>query len=338
MRLAPPAVAIVVALSALGCVASPPALAARPSTTVLEVRTVPPLAGMRFKLDGRTFTTRGGGVARITYRGGSPLRDRLDGVETVTRPGVRASLARWYGDLDRPRQERLIAALNVDYAINFSFENLHGRPIDPTRVQFLSVRSSHGVVTEVQKESLRGPHWLQGVRVVSTPHGPLAKDLLQSIERVKVDGTNVVNRAQQRFFPRKQRAFGITLLLYSARFAARDALFGFPIGSGVRIRHPDGRWTYHPFTSSGKLVVGELARGEYWVEVKAPGLSFLRPVTLSRNQEVPLEVLSYVDIGLTVAILVATALGLLYIGRPHLFSFLGVLNPKRRRGRVAGGV
>ncbi|HEY7345853.1 MAG TPA: hypothetical protein VH620_09845 [Gaiella sp.] len=328
----------VVALLVIGGAASAPALGAPPSTSVLEVRTVPPLSGMRFTLDGRRFTTRGGGVARITYSGGSPLRDRLHGVATVTRPGVRASLARWYGDLDRPRQTRLIAALNVDYAIDFTFENLHGQRIDPTRVEFLSLRSSPGVITEAQAASVSGPLWLQGVRVVSTPNGPLAKDVLQSIERVRVDGANVVNRAQQRFFPRKQRAFGITLLLYSARFAARDALFGFPIGSGVRLRHPDGRWTYHPFTSSGKLVVGGLARGEYWVEVKAPGLSFLRPVTLSRNQDVPLEVLSYVDIGLTVAILVVTALGLLYIGRPHLFSFLGVLYPKRRGGRVAGRV
>jgi hypothetical protein len=337
MTLAPRVVGTVLVLLALGCAASAPALAAPPSTIELEIRTVPPLAGMTFTLDGRRFTSRGGGVARITYGGGSPLRDRLHGVETVTRPGVRASLGRWYGDLDRPGQKRLTAALNVAYAIDFSFENLRGQPVDPARVQFLSVRSSHGVVTEAQAESVRGRHWLQGVRVITTPDGPLAKDVLQSIERVKVDGTNVVNRAQQRFFPRKQREFGITLLLYSARFAARDALFGFPIGSGVRLRHPSGRWTYHPFTSSGKLVLGELARGEYWVEVKAPGLSFLRPVTLSRNQEVPLEVLSYADIGLTMAILAATALGLLYIGRPHLFAFIGKLRPRHRRGgRVAG--
>ena len=92
-----------------------------------------------------------------------------------------------------------------------------------------------------------------------------------------VDGANVVNRAQQRFFPHRHRDVGVPLLLYSARFMARDALLGFPIGSGVRLRHPDGSWTYHPFRSSGEVVLDGLARGEYWVEVKALGFSFLRP-------------------------------------------------------------
>ena len=295
--------------------------------TVLEVQTVPPVAGMMFTLDGQRFASRGDGIARITYTGSTPLRARLGSVETVTRPGVRASLGRWYGDLDRPGQKRLVAALNVYYAVEFSFENLRGELVDLSRVESLTLKSSHGVVHQVQGKAVREPQWLQGVRVISTREGPQEKDILQSIERVGVDGTNVVNRSQQRFYPHRQRHFGATLLLYSARFAARDALFGFPIGSGVRLRHPDGKWTYHPFHSSAELTVNGLARGEYWVEVKAPGLSFLRPVTLSRNQHVPLEVLSYLDVALVLGVLAATALGLLYIGRPHLFSVLGVLRP-----------
>lgn len=333
---------LALAAVAVGLASAAPAWgarAARAQATVLEVRTVPPMAGVAFTLDGRRFATRAGGVATTTYRGTAPLRDRLQGVQTVTRPGVRASLARWYGDLDRPGQKRLVAALNVEYAVRFSFENLRGDPVDLARIESLSLKSSHGVVHRVTRGGLSARQWLQGVRVISTPAGPVEKDVLQSVERVFVDGANVVNRAQQRFFPHRQREVGVTLLLYSARFAAQDALFGFPIGSGVRLRHPDGNWTYHPFESSGEVVLEGLARGEYWVEVKGPGMSFLRPVTLSRNQVVPLEVLSYLDIALTFGVLGATALGLLYIGRPHLFSVVGLLRPSRMRplARRLGG-
>ena len=328
---------LALAAATVGLVCAAPSLGARPARaqeTVLEVRTVPRMAGVAFTLDGRRFASRGDGIAMITYRGTAPLRDRLQGLATVTRPGVRASLARWYGDVDRPGQQKLIAALNVEYAVRFSFENLRGDPVDLARIESLSLKSSHGVVHRATREALVAPQWLQGVRVISTPAGPVEKDVQQSLERVFVDGANVVNRAQQRFFPHRQRKVGVTLLLYSARFAAQDALFGFPIGSGVRLRHPDGKWTYHPFESSGEVVLDGLARGEYWVEVKAPGMSFLRPVTLSRNQVVPLEVLSYLDIGLTFGVLGATALGLLYIGRPHLFSVVGLLRSSRMRPLV----
>jgi hypothetical protein len=337
MRLARTAHLVIVGTVALSLVWAAPAVgagAAQGAETVLEVRTVPPIAGVTFTLDGRRFATRGDGVATIAYRGSAPLRERLAGLRTVTRPGVRASLARWYGDVDRPGQTKLVAALNVEYAVRFSFENLRSRRVPLERIESLSLKSSHGVVHWVGATGLRSEQWLQGVRVVSTPAGPVEKDILQSVQRVMVDGANVVNRAQQRFFPHRQREVGVTLLLYSARFAARDALLGFPIGSGVRLRHPDGSWTSHPFGPSAELVVQGLARGEYWVEVDAPGFSFLRPVTLSQNQEVPLEVLSYLDVALTFGVLALTALSLLYIGRPHLFAAFGNLRPGRMRPLV----
>jgi hypothetical protein len=287
---------------------------------------------MAFKLDGRRFATRAGGIARIEYDASRPLRDRIVGVDSETSRGIKASLARWYGDLETPGENRLIAALSLFYPVAFTFSDLNGKPVLARRVTSVRVRSAHGVVRLFEGKALLSPQWLQGSRVVSTPTGPVEKEILYSVERVIVDGANVVNRAQQNFYPRRQREFPITLLFYSARFSARDALFGFPVGSGVRLRHPDGRWTYHHFGSSAEVVVGGLARGEYWVEVDGPGLSFLRPVTLTRDQETKLEVLSYLDVVLTLGILGLTALGLLYIGRPHLFAFL---QPRRVRSLLA---
>lgn len=307
-----------------------PVLAATGQRAVLEINTVPRVSGMTFELDGRRFASRGDGVARIEFDSRTVLRDRLVAIPTETRPGINAVLGRWYGNLDRPGQTHVTAALGLHYAVKLSFTDLRGKPIDPERVTSVTVRSSNGVVHRIAGDKLLEPQWLQGVRTVSTPTGPTDKEILLSVERVIVDGANVVNRAQQRFYPRRQREAEIALLFYSARFSARDALLTFPVGSGVRLRHPDGHWTYHSFGSSAELVVDGLARGEYWVEVDGPGISFLRPVTLTRNQEVELEVLSYLDIALMFGVLGATALGLLYIGRPHLFYFL---NPRRVRVR-----
>ena len=54
------------------------------------------------------------------------------------------------------------------------------------------------------------------------------------------------------------------------------------------------------------------------VTVDGPGFSFSRPVRLSRNQEVELEVLSYLDIGLALFVGLAFVIGLPLIRRPDL--------------------
>jgi hypothetical protein len=305
----------------------------RTAGRVLEVRTVPPTSGMRFELDGRRFASRGGGLARIELGSNTPLRGRLVGVPTTTRPGLRATLLRWYGNIDKPGRTTVTAALGLHYAVRLTFTDLEGVHVDSKRVTSVTLRASNGVVQRVKGDEVSDPVWLQGKRVVSTPTGPVEKEILYSVERVVVDGANVVNRAQQRFYPHRTRNVEVALLFYSARFTARDALFGFGVGDGIKLTHPDGTSTYHAFESGNQVRVTALARGEYWVEVDGPGVSFLRPVTLSRNQVVELEVLSYLDLGLTFGILLATALGLLYIGRPHLFSFARVARIREQAAR-----
>ena len=123
------------------------------------------------------------------------------------------------------------------------------------------------------------------------------------------------------FEPHRQKELAIKLLFYCAEFTAHDALFKFPIGKGVKLTFPDGRVQRYEFDSGSTLKIDRLPRGEYWVEVEGPGMSFLRPVTLSRNQKVPLEVLSWVDIAFVFGVLGAIALGLLLVGRPWLLRY-----------------
>ena len=56
-----------------------------------------------------------------------------------------------------------------------------------------------------------------------------------------------------------------------ARFEVRDALLGFPIGSAVRLRFPNGRADRYPLGSGGEVTVSSLPRGDYRVSADALG-------------------------------------------------------------------
>ena len=138
-----------------------------------------------------------------------------------------------------------------------------------------------------------------------------------------VDGSNVVNQSQQRFYVEANDVWPIQLLLYTAQFQARDALFKFPIGSGLHIEQP-GDEVEMPFGPNAALSIRSLVRGIYRVNVYgAPGISPISPIALSRDQDVQLLVISYLDIAIGAVLAAALGFGLVFIGRPKLFFMLG---------------
>ena len=301
--------------------ASLAASALRPPTATaaaVTIDTVPQLAGIPIVVDGRVYKTNR--LGRITVEADGALRDRVDVRDARVGPRTRATFSRWYGNLDKP-SGKLTAALDLYFTFEWTFVDLHNRPIPFDRVTSIKFKTSHGRVRTFERKDFGRKHWVQGSRVISTPEGPRRKDLYFTVEKVIVDDTNVVNRAQQRFEPSKRRDMAFRLLFYKMEFSAFDALFKFPIGSGVKLTFPNGKVQEHNFTSAGKLTIDRLPRGEYWVVVNGPGMSFKRPVTLTKNQKVPLEVLSWIDIGFVFGVVFAIALGLLLIGRPWLLRY-----------------
>ena len=158
-----------------------------------------------------------------------------------------------------------------------------------------------------------------------------------------VDGSNVVNRGQQRFVPGKQRDVSISVLFFQATFSVRDTLFGFPLGSAIRLRFPDGRVRRYPLANRASLQLPALARGQYEVSVDARGFSFTQPVSLSRDQRVALRVTSYLDVVLLGGAIGAILLGLLVVRRPRLRAAIRdrlqhVREQLRRAGQGATGL
>jgi hypothetical protein len=322
---------------ALACTVCPTAGAAQLAT--LEVQTVPALRGIPIVVDGRVMRTDERGAVELladipTLGDTASLRGVVRSLTVLganVAPGVRAELGRWYaiGGWRRPLADRYVlhAALDVSYTVRPKFIEPSGRELDRARVSSIVVKSSDGTLHSFKgREDLR----LRGTRVARVGSGLRAEDIEYSLQRVIVDGTNVVNRGELRFRPRRSRELPMTLRFYPARFVVRDAFFGFSTGSAIRLRFPDGRVERHELNSDGEVRLPSLPRGDYEVEVDAPGLLSKTPVSLSRGQEIELKVLSYLDLAIAALAVLAVALMLPLAARP---GRLRLRLPRVPRGR-----
>jgi len=166
-----------------------------------------------------------------------------------------------------------------------------------------------------------GPIWLPANRLTRRVGERLeSEEILYYFREILVDGANVVNKSEQRFRIRPDDVWPVEVLLYSARFSARDAMFRFPIGKGIALTFPDGHTEEFLFTDSenAEVEVTSLARGSYSARIiGAGGSAPPTPVHLSRDQNVELLMLSYLDITLIIGIPLLIALAFFFIGRPY---------------------
>jgi hypothetical protein len=165
-----------------------------------------------------------------------------------------------------------------------------------------------------------GPIWLPANRLTRRIGERLeSEEILYYFREIILDGANVVNKSEQRFRIRPDDVWPVQVLLYSAHFSARDAMFRFPIGKGIELTYPDGHTEEFLFDSDrAEVVVPSLARGSYSARIiGAGGSAPPTPVHLSRDQNVELLMLSYLDIALIIGIPLIIALVFFFIGRPY---------------------
>ena len=296
----------------------------------IRVQTVPPLPGTRFALtrhspDGTALATQtvraddtGLATFTLTEPGGyvlqaSPIRD-LDESR-----GMRAEFARWSDDSFKESRllwvtsnMNLSAGYDVTALVGHSFQDLDGGTVDRSLVGSVTLTSSLGEQIVLQPgESV----WLRASRVVRRLNGLESSKVLYSVKNVLMDGSNVVNEYEQRFYAEPHKQVPITVALYSMHITTSDAIFGFPVGSAVRLQYTDGRTERLPLGPDHKVSLYSLPRGEYKVKVIGGGISSSPPVALSRNQEVDIRVISYLDIAIVGITGVVVVVGLLAFGR-----------------------
>jgi hypothetical protein len=300
---------------AAAALAAAPA-AAQVGTQVVTFSTMPPTAGVRIANGAQVVRTDPAGHATLVLPNAPESAPGQPGRPTFALPrvlrtrlpsGVTAGLGGFFAG-GRTIGLSLYARARLRYV------RLDGRPLPSGEVRSAQLLSSTGVRVTVRGTTT--PE-LQATRVVRSGTVLRSKPIEYAVQSVRLGGGNVVHRSQLRFEPIHQRTLTIPLLLYSLRFTSTDALFGSPTGSALSLRHPDGRIEQLPL-HDGKAMATGLPRGAYSVRVKAPGYSVERPVTLSRDQVVDLQVISYVDFLVVVGALATIALALLFVGRPQL--------------------
>ena len=287
------------------------------------IYTVPPVPGAKFKLNNQTIVADENGIANVEVNtSGVYTLEVLPINEEALPVNIRMEFARWNDNVFTqqrsvyfPRTRRLEVGFTVSYQVSQEFYDTTGDPVDPSRIDSLTVRGVGNTFTFDKA----GPIWLPANRLTRRIGERLeSEEILYYFREITVDGANVVNKSEQRFRIRPDDVWPVQVLLYSARFSGRDAMFRFPIGKGIELTYADGHVEEFLFDENAEVVVPSLARGSYSARIiGAGGSAPPTPVHLSRDQNVELLMLSYLDISLIVGIPLLIALAFFFFGRPY---------------------
>ena len=304
-------------IAALTCFAGlvPDAQAAyQPPPDLVTVATLPAVPGFVFDYRGKTWKTGADGSVQVPRSKSGEDTSLKVRTPKLPRPqGVEARFDRWYG-MSRLQQRggRTVATMQFHYPVELLFRNLEGEPVPRTELGAISLKSSTGFAVEMPTDS--GKALLQGSRVVPDNNGLQVKDMYFTVQSVDVQGNNVVNRSQTKFFPAQDHVVAVPLLFFDATVRARDAFFGFGLGGTLHLTYPNGRGTSLPLGENGRVDLPGLARGQYLLAVQGPGLRLSQPVAMSRKQDVDLKVFTWLDLAVTAVVLLGVAFGLLWWG------------------------
>ncbi|MGC1214055.1 MAG: hypothetical protein WA890_22690 [Micromonospora sp.] len=322
-------VAVLLALVALPTAAD----AARPAPArpgVLHLQTVPPLRGVVVKVDGTVARSDARGRIQVAVRNFIDLDKRLVVPETRISDDRKVIFDRFRGDVDAGARGKVVElGLRTVRLVSWSFIDRFGAVVPADRVAAMRLRSNTGEVLDLSGPELTRPRWVAESRTQQGPRGLVSKQLYYVVDSAMVDGTSVVNRAGQRFVPWERTAWIVQLLFFRVSFTATDMFFTHQVGDGIELTRADGGVQRLPFGRDGTAVVPDLPRGTYTVTVFGGGVSFGRPVSISKDQQVPLTVISVADLTLVTMAVLVVAVGLVLLGRPHLLTRLR----RRRTGR-----
>jgi hypothetical protein len=294
------------------------------NTANIIVQTVPALSGVPLRMNGMELLSDDKGKATFEFTKPGTYRLQVL-IDKYKNSSVRIEFGRWgeedyeaYRDIKVPSDEVIQVGLNVFHQVSQKFVDLSGFPVSPDRITEYTIKSAQGdVFTYTNNQS----GWIPSSRIARRITGLEETKLLYSTVSVTVDGSNVVNQSQQKFYASPNGTWQISLLLYSLQIHARDGLFASPVGKNVELQFPDGKIVKYPLDASGNAQIHSLARGLYTFKIDGVnGLTNPTPVALSRDQVVDIKAITFLDIGIVGFLGLILVFGLLIYGRPWLLS------------------
>ena len=276
-----------------------------PGYRPLTIKTLPPIPGVRFDLNGSELVTGADGTVRtlITKEDRAAVVANRDAhLRMITTlvdisPGVRGHFHGWYQEgyqftPQNPVGEILIASFDLDSLTGFTFVDRHHAALDARGITDMQFRNSLGGLTDIGKPK---PVWLRSAIVTSVGGKVMLKDVEWRLASVTFHETNIVQRGFQHFKPRVVPVVAVRVNLFTVEFHALDAFFGSPKGSSIRLTMADGTIRTVALRN-GRATVEQLPSGDYDVLVDASGLGKDQSVTVSSDSTIELKVLGLIDV------------------------------------------
>ncbi len=249
-------------------------------------------------------------------------------------PRTRLSFERWWGGI-----AGATALLKTERLVGWTFRDLDGRPVDPKLVESLVIKASTGDERTYDHSKpdalITEKHWLMSQRVVPLGGDLEIKNLYYSVQKAMILGANAVNSSQQRFEPTFSLDNSFELSFFPLEIQGIDALFGRPAGDYALLYYPDGSVRKIPLVD-GVARFKALARGTYEVTIKGKGWAFKTPVSVSKPQIAEFKMVTHMNLALVFGVLALIAIGLIWVGRPHVFKPSTHRSAWTRRGSRVG--
>jgi len=285
----------------------------------LTIRTVPAIDGIPIDVGTLKATTANGGVAVFSIPKLGTYRANAD-IAALTTPALRADFVRWGDNIYTPDRDVLIAGdteldLGLHTAVrgSFRFVSQDGTPIDPAKIQSVTLTSTSG--SQLVLTQYVGV-WLEAGSAVKRLDALAESPRSWRVLDVEMSGTNVVNRGQQRVDPAPNATWTVTVLLFDLQVQGRDALFGNSLGGRLELVYPDNSTRVVELKgSNGPVDFLQLPRGNYTLRLSGAGLGAPTPIVLSQTQSATIRVVTFLDIGVFGALVLAAIAAVLWIGR-----------------------
>lgn len=314
------AVGVIVAMVDSAPVAATPISPVTDGSQTIQIVTVPTVVGAVFSLDGTLITTGPDGTASLpsTAEGKDVRRLQLRSPGSGLASG-KPEFVRLLNSEDKDGVVRAYALFKIFSDVAFTFRDSLGNSLPSARVTSLTIKSSLGESISLTGEALNRPISLLSQRAVAPSGVVRLKEIYYSVQEVVISGSNTVFRSQQKFFPSKTASFEVESSFHTLTIATSDSFFGFATGSNIIIRWPDQHLSKAPILN-GRAVLPALPRGEYEMRIEGAGLTTWRPISVSRDQTVELQLISYFDVAVVLMLGLVVAAAGVVVGRRRFGS------------------
>lgn len=279
----------------------------------LTLRTLPPMPGARFTVDGQPGLTGTDGTAAAEVDAIGPHHVAVEPPpDTDT---ARYRFERWLdGESAAARTVRVfddrlvVAAFSSSFLVPIQFEDASGVALDPRRLSRVGAVGPGGATVDLVPS--RRSAWLT---LPAPSHAAPSGDdqpARFSLASAEFDGVSVANRGDAPYVPAPGRQWTIRLRVFSITVHVRRPLLGWSANE-LAVRSDSGIERTAGAGAGGDAVFRDLPRGLYDVTVRGAHVGPGARVQVTRDQAVDVTVYTIPEVGLGLLLVLGGMVGAL---------------------------